>query len=331
VRDRYGWRLALVFGNHAAAGVCPYFAAGRCAHCDIGAGEGAAFDHDTNRRRLAWFGQEYKAQLAVINHLVLYNSGSVLNPREMPPEMLDEIVAFARSLPAVRVISLDSREAFITTAPLRGLLSIAGIPIIIRPILGIESADDRIRNEVLQKAMPRAAIDRVFRDIGRLGAELGSDRIGLDVNIVIAAPGTTEQTAVEDAVMTARWALAAGARHGVAVDLNLHPYYVGARGSSRFPDQKRCSLETTVRAASVIASLARQAAPPSSLFIGWHDEGHDRDFRQRHDELQRARAAFERFNETNDPGALRCLAAITRITVAATAQPAARLRQCGAR
>ena len=27
VRDRYGWRLALVFGNHAAGGFCPYFTA----------------------------------------------------------------------------------------------------------------------------------------------------------------------------------------------------------------------------------------------------------------------------------------------------------------
>ena len=94
VRDRYGWRLALVFGNHAPGGFCPYYAAERCFHCDIGAGEGAAFDHATNRQRLAWFREHYQPHLASISHLVLYNSGSVLNPREMPPELLDEIVRF---------------------------------------------------------------------------------------------------------------------------------------------------------------------------------------------------------------------------------------------
>jgi hypothetical protein len=307
VRDRYGWRLALVFGNHAPGGFCPYYTTGRCAHCDIGAGEGAAFDHVANRRRLAWFRAEYAKHLATINHLVLYNSGSVLNPREMPPDLLNEIITFSSLLPAARVISLDSRETFIRAETLRRLFSVAGSGLVIRPILGIESADDHIRNEVLKKAMPRTAVERVFRDVGRLAAEVGSERVGLDVNIVVAGPGTTERTAVEDAVITARWALASGARHGVRVDLNLHPYYVGARGSARFPEHGRCSLETTCRAASAIAGVVRSMAACCALFIGWHDEGHDRDREQRRKEIALARGAFERFNETNDPEALPCL------------------------
>ena len=110
VRDRHGWRLALVFGNHASGGLCPYYTNVRCFHCDIGAGEGAAFDLGTNRQRLAWFQEYYGPRLTSVNHLVLYNSGSVLNPHEMPLELLDGIVAFAGSLPAVSVLSLDSRS-----------------------------------------------------------------------------------------------------------------------------------------------------------------------------------------------------------------------------
>jgi hypothetical protein len=304
VRDRYGWRLALVFGNHAPGGLCPYYAAGRCFHCDIGAGEGAAFDHATNRRRLAWFREYYQPNLDSISHLVLYNSGSILNPREMPAELLDEIVGFARSLPAVRVISLDSREAYIRPDSLRRILLTLGDRFMARPILGIETADDRIRNEVLQKRMPRTAIARVFKDVSDLAAELGPGRIGLDVNIVIAGPGTTRETAVDDAVMTARFALLSGAEHGVKVDLNLHPYYAGPRGFARFPDHGRCSLATTVRAVSKIVDMVQSMASDSSIFIGWQDEGHDRDRRQRDLELEGARAAFDRFNQTNDPGAL---------------------------
>ena len=59
VRDPYGPRLALVFGNHAPGGICPYYTGELCYHCDIGAGEGAAFDHTTNRQRLAWFADYY--------------------------------------------------------------------------------------------------------------------------------------------------------------------------------------------------------------------------------------------------------------------------------
>jgi hypothetical protein len=304
VRDRYGWRLALVFGNHAPGGFCPYYAHDRCFHCDIGAGEGAAFDLTANRQRLAWFQEYYQLHLASVSHLVLYNSGSVLNPREMPWEMLDEIVTFARSLPAVEVISLDSREPYIRREAVRRILLSRRTSITIRPILGIESGDDRIRNEVLRKGMPRTAINRVFKDLSQLAAEFGRASIGLDVNVVIAGPGTTQATAVDDAVMTARHALIASVEHNVKVDLNLHPYYVGSRGSAHFPDHPRCSPSTTVRAVAKIAELVRSMATDCSLFIGWNDEGHDRDRQQGRREIEQARAAFDRFNHTNDPRVL---------------------------
>jgi hypothetical protein len=301
VRDRYGSRLALVFGNQAPGGICPFYGAELCYHCDIGAGEGRALDLTTNRRRLDWFRDYYRHQLDSIAHLVVYNSGSVLNPREMPPEMLEDILGFARSLPAFRVVSLDSREAYITPRSLRRILAVAGKGISLRPILGLESADDRIRNEILQKAMPRAAIMRVFRDLGTLAAEFGANRIGLDINIVIGGPGTTTLTALDDALRTAEFALGAGLSHGVTVDLNLHSYYSGARGAARFPDHRRCSFELTARAAARIAVAASSAGSNAGVFIGWQDEAHDLDQERRSFELKQARSAFDRFNQTNDP------------------------------
>jgi hypothetical protein len=304
VPDRYGGRLALVFGNHAAGGVCPYHALARCFHCDIGAGEGAAFDLASNRERLAWFRDHYQRHLGAINHLVLYNSGSILNPREMPPELLGQILEFARSLPCVRVVSLESREPFIRRNILSDTFQALGDRLTLRPVLGIETADDHIRDEVLKKGMPRAAIMRALRDLGALSAELGPGRIGLDVNILLAAPGTTEETALDDALATARFALMSGVEYGVDVDLNLHPYYVGPRGAAHFPEHRRCSLATTVRAATRILELIHSMGVASSIFVGWHDEGHDRDQEQRAREIERARAAFDCFNQTNDRAAL---------------------------
>jgi len=301
VRDRYGWRLALVFGNHFPGGICPYLIGEHCHHCDIGAGEGAAFDLATNRARLNWFREHYQPHLDSIGHVVLYNSGSVLNPREMPPEMLDEILGALRTLPAVRVVSPDSRESYIKPQILRRIISVLGERFTVRPILGVESADDRIRNEILHKAMPRDAIIRVFRDLSIIAAEEGADRIGLDVNILIAGPGTTTETAVDDAARTAEFALAAGARFGVAVDLNLHPYYVGSRSSSQFPEHRRCSIDTAAGAATKIAQIVQSMGVCAGIFVGWQDEAHDVEQEQRLHELDRARSVFDRFNQTNDP------------------------------
>lgn len=304
VRDRYGLRLALVFGNHADGGLCPYIAAKKCFHCDIGFGEGAAFDLPTNRRRLAFFREYYEPHLASINHLVLYNSGSVLSPREMPPELLDEILAFARSLPALHLVSLDSREAYIRPPTIERVLQCLDDRHAVHPILGLESADDRIRNELLDKRMPHSAIVRVFRDLGALAAKIGKRRLGLDINIVIAGPGTTAETAVDDAVATARFALELGLEHGIKVDLNLHPYYSGQRGSAHFPEHPRCSLATAVRVISQTAESVRLMEVESALFVGLHDEGHDLNREERRRESGVMRNAIEWFNRTNDSCAL---------------------------
>ena len=164
VRDRYGWRLALVFGNHAPGGVCPYYAAERCFHCDIGAGEGAAFDLTTNRQRLAWFREHYRrTSLRSATSFSTIPARFSIRGRCRRKCSTRSSRSPAR-FPAVRVISLDSREAYIRPELSGGSCRSWAAGITVRPILGIESADDRIRNEILQKAMPRAAIDRVFQE-----------------------------------------------------------------------------------------------------------------------------------------------------------------------
>ena len=95
------------------------------------------------------------------------------------------------------------------------------------------------------------------------------------MNIVIGAPGTTAATAVADAVGSALFSLLAGMECGVRVDLNLHPYYIGARGRARFPEERRCSIATAAGAACEIARLVRSLGVLSNIFFGWQDEGHD--------------------------------------------------------
>jgi hypothetical protein len=53
-----------------------------------------------------------------------------------------------------------------------------------------------------------------------------------------------------------------------------------------------------------IAALVRSMAVDTSIFVGWQDEGHDRERWQRDRDLACGRAAFDRFNQTNDPDEL---------------------------
>jgi hypothetical protein len=77
------------------------------------AGEGQAVDTLAHAQRLAWFDYHYRRELPEVTHLVLYNSGSLLNPREMSPSALRTICDWAAQLPSLRMLSLDTRELFV--------------------------------------------------------------------------------------------------------------------------------------------------------------------------------------------------------------------------
>jgi uncharacterized Fe-S cluster-containing MiaB family protein len=261
-----------------------------------------------NRQRLAWFQEYYRQVLPKVVHLVLYNSGSLLNPTEMPVELLDEVLAWARSLPALRIVSLETRENAVTQLSARRVVDVLGRNRMVRVILGIETSDDHLRENFLAKHMPRVAVKRAVEAIASVAANLGADRIGATFNILVGGPGTTVQTAVDDSLATAHFSLQSGRDANISVDLNLHPYYRCTRGQSHFPAQPRCSPQTVVMVVSALAKEVTPFFPTTALFIGTDDEGHDRDLVPPGWPAIMVREAFEKFNQSQDPSVLGCLA-----------------------
>ena len=301
VPDSYGTRLALVFGNHAAGGVCPFYAGSRCRHCDIGAGEGRQFTLRANRERLAWYQQYFEGEWPSVNHLLLYNSGSMLNPGEMPSEFLADIFAFARQHLSMRLVSLDSRESFITAERVRRVCEQLRDDQSLRVIIGIETADDNIRDRILRKRMPRKAIERAFESLRRAAANVGRHRIGVGVNVLVGTPGTRATTALDDAVNTVRFALE---RTDLPVDFNVHPYYPSMRGIQCFPSHSRCSWPFLVRAAWTIAQLCNEMSTDCRIFVGLNDEGHDTESCDRIDQRRDWKECIDEFNRTQNPAVL---------------------------
>ena len=288
VRDHHGLRLALVFGNHAADGLCPYARAGRCHHCDIGFGEGVQFDTDMNIRRLEWLQQYYEQYWSQVAHLLIYNSGSTLNPRELAPAVCERIVSFARSLPKLRLLSMDSREVFIRTEYIRTLALALGAGKKLGVILGIESADDRIRNGFLNKKMSARAIaqaalrfHRVWSDVNMQQRAAMADPVLL-INLVIGAPGTTKNTMLSDAMGTAQYAMDIAREYHLPLEINVHPYYPSKHSLQYFPNHPRASAESVI---AVMTELNKYQSDDVHFFVGLQDEGHDQQPGQRKKEL----------------------------------------------
>jgi hypothetical protein len=292
VQGRYGVRLALVFGNEAPGGVCPFYGR-QCYHCDIGAGEGVRFDAQMNRARLTFFCQHYAVALPRVAHLVLYNSGSVLNRRELSDQTLEAILEWAATLPECRVVSLDSREMFITEERLDFALKRVRADQQLRPILGLETQDDQARTVVLNKRIVRTSVETVFRTVAAYGG-----RVGLDINVMFAPPPFQGQGAVDEVEATALFALGLAARHGAPVDFNLHPYYPSLIGRKHFPAHPRAGFDEVLHAARRLELAVAESRGASNVFIGWQDEAHDQEAALRSVELSRYLEQFARFNTT---------------------------------
>jgi hypothetical protein len=290
VQDNYGTRLALVFGNEAPRGACPFYGR-QCYHCDIGAGEGVQFNTELNIRRLAFFREHYAAILPRVVHLVLYNSGSVLNPRELSGPSLRAILECAAGLPQCRVVSLDSREAYITAGRLDFVLDLLRGDQQPRPILGLETQDDAARLVVLNKKILRGNVESVFRTVGQYGG-----RVGMDLNIVFSPPPFQGRQAALEAEATVCFVLDLAGRHGAPVDFNLHPYYPSRIGRERFPGHPRASLDAALDAARSIRKAVERSGQCSKVFIGCQDEAHDQEPAIRSADLSRHRELLARFN-----------------------------------
>ena len=253
-----------------------------------------------NLARFRWLQKHYSSIWPSVAHLVVYNSGSVLNRVELAPEILTAVLDFARSLPELRLVSVESREAFVTPEVVSSLTADLGAGREVRVILGIESADDMIRNKLLRKQMPRMAIERAVRAIStvrRVVVSKGNKAAlpGLATNVIVGGPGTTLRSTVRDAVETSMYSLMLAQAYDLPLDLNLHPYYPSKRSTAWFPDHSRPSLQALVDA---VCSVAQSVGNNAPVFVGLEDEGHDQDPWDKTEQVTRFARAADYFNRT---------------------------------
>ena len=283
-----GKRVALAIGNENCS--CPFYLRGDCHHCDIGEGEGL-FTPDMNLERLEWLKDYFKDDLQDAEHLLVYNSGSVLDQREMSRRTLGTILGYISSLDKCKVVSLDSREMYVTKDSLDYVVKSLREDQQARIILGIESQNDEIRIGKLNKRMTKGGIERLFSNVGEYNGE-----VGIDVNIVFQPPELTGEEAIQEVVETMKYGLELSEQYGVPVDFNFHPYYQSERSGKMFPDHPRANLRDAKEALGRMKMILEEKASNSKIFIGWQDEEHDQEQDVKVRELERE---LERYNQIN--------------------------------
>jgi hypothetical protein len=145
--------------------------------------------------------EEYLAQfrseiarydLSSVRVISLYNSGSMLNPGEVPPEALALILRYIRELAPIRKVVLETRAEYVCRKRVAELRRLLGPGKILAVAIGLETADDLARELCVNKGCSLDEIARAVRSVKGLAET--------QLYVLLGVPFFTESEAVEDAV-----------------------------------------------------------------------------------------------------------------------------------
>ena len=164
---------------------------------------------DPNTDPSYYFMQEWEKQkefLPTIEAVKIFNSGSFLDPKEVPVEAQRKIIEKIATLPNVKEVIIESRPEYINLHKplLKEWIDILGG----RPIwigVGLESSNDYIGQSFINKGFDFAQFVRSVKNAEECGAFVKT-------YLLLKPPFMTEREAIEDTVQSVLDSFNAGSR-----------------------------------------------------------------------------------------------------------------------
>lgn len=241
-------------------------------------------------------------QLSDVRQISLGNEGSILDERTLPREQLSYLLRACAALPAVENIILETRPEFATPSLLDELADLAA-PKRISLKIGLESADDRIRQRVLGKNMDLQVFERTVYDLGRRGIDLAS------YVLVKADPRHCDAEGRADAIATCRYLKNLCQTSGIRLTLRVNAMYraAGSRWAA-WAKQSGWTPPSVFDLADVMYAVADAETP---VYAGLSEEGlatPDGCMESRGDFQSWALRRLEDYNHSGDIALLRSVA-----------------------
>jgi hypothetical protein len=224
----------------------------------------------------------------------LFNSGSFFAEAELPaPVRAHALGVLGRS--SVRRVRVESRPEYVQPARLRAACALVdGRRLEVG--IGLESADDRVREVLVRKGFGRDAFEQAAGVLADAGARLLA-------YLLIKPLGLDEAAAVADAVASSRYVFAVAARLGVPAHVALQPVFV-APGTAL----ERAARAGRYRPPSLwsVLEVLRQVHGLGEITVGLSDEGLEPGLTPQGCArcTPRLQQALRDYNRSRDPAAL---------------------------
>ncbi len=231
-----------------------------------------------------------------IRRLDFPTAGSFYNDRELSPESRNFLFSEVSKLP-VNSVMVETRVDYLTEEKVRESKSYLKENQSIELAIGLESADDNVRNKVLRKGLSKKGFER-FADICK------NTDSQLLAYVLIKSPTLSESEAVEDAVQTADYVYRIANERGIKARVAFKPMFIPEKteleGQYLIGEYQLPKLWTTVETVKRTTQLA--SYQPNSIFVGMFDEDLSGDrFSSNCDDCNfEVVEALKRFNGTQD-------------------------------
>ena len=237
-------------------------------------------------------------------HFDLATLGNFYNDREISPEIRKHLLSTTATVPTVRRVLTESRRGYITVEKLREARTCLREDQMLELAFGYESFNPKVRNDLLNKAVPEQHLDQTLQ----MCRDTGIDFVSY---VLIKPPGLSEKEAIQDSVDTAMHVLEKAERYDVYARIAFEPVFV-VRGK---PIEK-LFLSGDYRPPklwSVVEVLAqateRLGRTDGKLFAGLSDENLSGDRKASNCCIcdREIEAAIQQFNADQDVSKLRAL------------------------
>ncbi|MFH1059260.1 MAG: hypothetical protein V1797_11370 [Pseudomonadota bacterium] len=209
--------------------------------------------------QLAWALEE--VPLEGVDEIDLLTLGSFLNQNEISAATRAELLGMIAQLDGIRRVSFESRSEYVSVATLEACRAILGERVVEFGI-GLESANDRVRNQVIRKGLTREAFERVAAVLAQAGLDLL-------VYLLIKPHRLSESEAIADAVASVEYVSQVAARHGIRARMALEPVFVAPN-----TELERVFLAGEYHLVNLwsVVEVILQSHHLGNLFVGLSDE-----------------------------------------------------------
>jgi hypothetical protein len=198
-----------------------------------------------------------------IEQIDLLTLGSFLHDKEVPLQFQQEVMSMISNLKSIKKVVIESRTSYVSLDKLLFLKSFLRRDQILELSVGVETSNDRLRQNVIRKGMSWSDLERTVRFCSEAG-------IQFQAYLLIGTQTLSVSDRISDAIQSAYRIAELCNRHNVVFRIAFEPVFI-TKGTEL--EELYINGKYTLVNLWEIVQVLKQTYHLGTIFVGLSDEG----------------------------------------------------------